>query len=149
MCILDSGVAWAHPLIAPALDSGDCLAVDPSWGVDDHDKYGHGTNMAGAALYGDLTYPLADQRTINLDFNLESVKFLAPPAVKSTDPLNYGAITQAAVALPEIEHPERPRVFCMAVTNLDVSGERPTSWSAALDQACAGSVTPGDAPDER
>ena len=147
VCILDSGVAWAHPLIAPALDSGDCLAVDPSWGVDDHDKYGHGTNMAGAALYGDLTYPLADQRTINLDFNLESVKFLAPPAVKSTDPLNYGAITQAAVALPEIEHPERPRVFCMAVTNLDVSGERPTSWSAALDQACAG-VMPGDAPDE-
>ncbi len=31
----------------------------------------------------------------------------------------------------------------MAVTNRDISGERPTSWSAALDQACAG-VMPGD-----
>jgi hypothetical protein len=35
----------------------------------------------------------------------------------------------------------------MAVTNDDVSGERPTSWSAAIDQICAGRM-PGDEPDE-
>jgi hypothetical protein len=99
--------------------------------------------MPGVALYGDLTYPLADSRIISLDAGLESVKFLPPPGFPSTEPESYGAITQAAVALPEITKAERPRVYCMAVTNLDVSGERPTSWSAAIDQICAG-VMPGD-----
>jgi hypothetical protein len=47
---------------------------------------------------------------------------------------------------PEIENPDRPRIFCMAVTNEDVSGERPTSWSAAIDQICAGRM-PGDEPE--
>jgi integrase len=28
----------------------------------------------------------------------------------------------------------------MAVTNKDMSGERPTSWSAALDQAASGAM---------
>jgi len=148
VCILDNGVARAHPLIAPALDKDDCLSVDSIWGVDDHDPGGHGTNMAGAVLYGDLIYPLADQRRLALRFKLESVKFLAPEGFESTDPLNYGAITQAAIAVSEINKPEQPRLFCMAVTNCDVSGERPTSWSAALDQACAGAM-PGDETDER
>lgn len=146
VCILDGGVARAHPLLDFALDPGDCFTVDPSWGVDDHNPGGHGTNMAGTVLYDDLTFPLADQRTVALDFRLESVKLLPPPGFQPTDPMSYGAITQGAVALPEIEHPERPRVFCMAVTNDDVSGERPTSWSAAVDQICAGRM-PGDEPD--
>jgi len=148
VCILDSGVARAHPLIEPMLDPGDCFTVDSDWGVDDHNPGGHGTNMAGTVLYADLTYPLADQRTLALDFVLESVKFLPPPGFQPTDPLSYGAITQAAAAIPEIENPERRRIFCMAVTNDDVSGERPTSWSAAIDQICAGRM-PGDEPDDR
>ena len=146
VCILDGGIARAHPLLSLALAPNDCLTVDPSWGVDDHDPGGHGTNMAGTVLYADLTYPLADQSIVALDFVLESVKFLPPPGFQSTDSASYGAITQAAVALPEINKPERPRVFCMAVTNQDVSGERPTSWSAAIDQICAGRM-PGDEPD--
>ena len=34
----------------------------------------------------------------------------------------------------------------MAVTNFDVSGERPTSWSAALDQTASGAMV-GDRED--
>jgi hypothetical protein len=147
VCILDNGVAHAHPLLRIALDPAGCFTIDPSWGTNDHDPGGHGTNMAGSVLYADLTYPLADQRLVTLDYRLESVKFLPPPGFDPNDPQNYGAITQAAVALPEIEKPDQPRVFCMAVTNRDLSGERPTSWSAALDQVCAG-VMPGDEPDE-
>ena len=56
---------------------------------------------------------------------------------------SYGFVTQSAIALPEIKAPERPRVFCIAITNEDVAGRVPTSWSAALDQACAGDM-PGD-----
>jgi len=46
-------------------------------------------------------------------------------------------------ARPEISRPDRTRVFCMAVTNDNVSGSRSTAWSAAIDQAAAG-VMPGD-----
>jgi hypothetical protein len=138
VCLLDGGVAQAHPLLSVALAETDCLTVDPTWGTADHEPGGHGTSMAGTILYSDLTYPLADQSTLELPFKLESVKFLPPPGFEPTDPTNYGSITQAAVSTVEIHAPERSRVFCMAVTNKDVSGERPTSWSAALDQAASG-----------
>jgi Subtilase family len=147
VCLLDSGIAQAHPLLSMALSTADCLTVDPSWGTTDDEPGGHGTNMAGTILYSDLTYPLADQRTIELDFKLESVKFLPPPGFEPTDPTSYGSITQAAVSTVEINAPDRARVFCMAVTNKDVSGERPTSWSAALDQAASGAMV-GDRDDQ-
>lgn len=147
VCLLDDRVAQAHPLINIALDNADCLTVDPQWGTADDSQHGHGTNMAGGILYGDLTYPLADRRIIELDFKLESVKFLPPPGFIPTGPENYGSITQSAVSTAEIHSPERKRVFCMAVTNKDVSGERPTSWSAALDQAASGAMV-GDREDE-
>lgn len=147
VCLLDGGVAQAHPLINIALDTTDCLTVDPQWGTTDDSQHGHGTNMAGGILYGDLTYPLADRRIIELDFKLESVKFLPPPGFVPTGPENYGSITQSAVSIAEIHAPERTRIFCMAVTNKDVSGERPTSWSAALDQAASGAMV-GDRDNE-
>ncbi|WP_282027053.1 S8 family serine peptidase [Limimaricola cinnabarinus] len=59
ICLLDTGVNRAHPLIEPALTSDDAQAVDPDWGSDDHHRPGHGTPMAGLALHGDLTGPLA------------------------------------------------------------------------------------------
>ncbi|WP_183253853.1 S8 family peptidase [Brevundimonas basaltis] len=143
VCILDGGVAYDHPLLAVGLSLTDCHTIDEAWLVDDHHRDGHGTGMAGTALYGDLTYPLASTGPVELLHGLESVKFLEPPSAVRAEPSNYGAITQAAIALPEIAAPVRARVYCMAVTNEDVSGERPTSWSAALDQICAG-VMPGD-----
>ena len=42
------------------------------------------------------------------------------------------------MALPEIEAPDRRRVYCMAVTNEDVSGATASAWSAAIDQAAVG-----------
>lgn len=137
-CILDTGVARAHPLIARSLPA-DCMhSVDESWGTGDHEKYGHGTLMAGTALYGDLTYPLADQRSMTLAHGLESVTLVPPEGFEPTEPQNYGFVTQSAISLPEIKAPDRPRVFCMAVSNRDAPGHVPTSWSAALDQAAAG-----------
>ena len=52
VCLLDTGVNAGHPLLQLAVDPSDLHAVKPRWRVDDHD--GHGTSMAGLALYGDL-----------------------------------------------------------------------------------------------
>jgi len=53
-------------------------------------------------------------------------------------------LTQAAIALPEIQAPERTRVYCMAVTNDNVSGATASGWSAAIDQAAAGRMIADD-----
>lgn len=138
VCILDNGVNSAHPLLSLSLSPDDCLAINSAWGGDDHD--GHGTNMAGAALYGDMTYMLSDRRIIELGHRLESVKFLPPPSWERTAPKNYGIITQSAVSLAESSAADRDRVFCMAVSNEMVSEGRPTTWSSAIDQLCSGTM---------
>ncbi len=140
VCLLDTGVARAHPLLQASIADGDCLTVNEAWGVDDSHAMGHGTNMAGSVLFSDLTYPLGDQEKLTLAFVVESVKLIPPAGFLPTDAENYGSITQSAVSIAEINAPDRERTFCMAVTNLDVSGEQPTSWSASLDQICSGSM---------
>ncbi|RYD66581.1 MAG: S8 family peptidase [Sphingomonadales bacterium] len=138
VCVLDTGINRGHALIEPALATADLHAIDPAWGGDDHGA--HGTLMGGMALHGDLTVPLSDREERHLTHRLESVKILPPPAFPETDPRSYGIVTQAAVALPEITAPDRPRVYCMAITHENVSGSVPSSWSAAIDQAAAGTM---------
>ena len=104
---------------------------------------GDGTQMAGIALLGDLTYPLADQSRIELTHRLESVTVMPPKGQKQTEPQNLGIVTRNAITEPEIKVPDRRRTFCLAVTNRDLPGDWPTSWSAALDQAAAGEM-PGE-----
>lgn len=136
VCLLDTGVAAAHPLLEPGLSLTDCHAVDEAWQSDDH--HGHGTELAGIALFGDLTYRVADMGEIELTHRVESVKLLPPHGFPPNEPANLGFITQSAMSLPEIFHPERQRVFCMAITNKGLSGQLPTTWSAAMDRAAAG-----------
>src|SRR5262249_53615258 len=73
-----------------------------------------------------------------LTHRMESVKFLPPDGFDPNEPHSYGVFTQAAIALPETEAPERSRVYCMAITNDSVSGSTASSWSAAIDQAACG-----------
>jgi hypothetical protein len=139
VCVLDGGVNRGHPLLAIALTEDDAYAVDPEWGTADHDPNQHGTGMAGIALYGCLTRVLPHNRPVSLRHCLESVKILPPPPGKNAPEL-YGAITQQAAALPMIENPGRNRVYCMAVTSDPVDNGLPSSWSAALDELCAGVI---------
>ena len=98
---------------------------------------GHGTEMAGLALYGDLAPVLESARPVILRHRLESVKILPP--VGTNDPDLYGAVTAHATALPETQAPFRRRVFSMAVTAPpDGQQGQPTSWSAAVDALAAG-----------
>jgi hypothetical protein len=137
VCLLDSGVTRSHPLIEPALASKDCLTCHPDWGVADSNNYrrGHGTAMAGIALYENLYNALAKSNQIYLNHRLESVKIL--PDQGENDPKLYGAITKEAVSRVEINNPKRQRVICMPLTSeADNNKGVPSSWSAAVDQIC-------------
>lgn len=139
VCLLDSGVNRAHSLIEPALSPDDLYSVRREWGMDDTGpRPGHGTQMAGIALHGDLVPKLASADPVKLTHRLESVKILPPPGMEKPEERFYGPITKSAVSIAEIGRPERKRVFCMAVTNEDISGTQPSTWSAALDQEAAG-----------
>jgi hypothetical protein len=135
VCILDTGVTQSHPLLSLALDPNDVQVYDPGWTGGDSD--GHGTNMAGSALYGDLTPLLAGNLRVPLTHLLESVKIL--PDQGENEPKLYGAITTESIARAEVQAPDRHRAVCMAVTsNIGTNRGRPSSWSAAVDQLCFG-----------
>ncbi len=136
VCLLDSGVRRTHPLIDPALAPGDWHTINPAWGPDDTPAWqGHGTRMAGVALYGDLVPVLTGGDEVAPPFRLESVRIL-PPAEQANDPELYGAITGEAIARAEVQAPRRKRVVACAVTSTSTSRGRPSSWSAAVDQLC-------------
>lgn len=137
VCLLDTGVNHPHPLLQPALAERDVQAVDPAWGVSDHDRGQHGTSMAGIALYGSLTEALDSTGEVRLRHRLESIKVLPPPP-QSNHPEVYGWVTQEAAARAQIEAPGRNRVLCMAVTADDRDQGLPSSWSASIDELCAG-----------
>ena len=77
---------------------------------------------------------------------LESVKILPPGGFPANKPANYGDVTYGAVAKIEIEDAHRARAHCLAITDEFFDPSRPSSWSGAIDQACAGSL-PGDDDD--
>src|SRR5580658_5828419 len=135
VCILDTGVTQSHPLLSVALDPSDVQAYDPTW--TGGDSNGHGTNMAGSALYGDLTPLPSSNLRVPLTHRLESVKIL--PDLGQNQPKLYGAITAESIARAEVEAPDRHRAVCMAVTSdIGTNRGRPSSWSAAVDQLCFG-----------
>lgn len=139
VCLLDSGTTRRHLLIRPALDPPDQQAWDGAPSVDDISGtwLGHGTEMSGIALYGDLMPVLTGTGAVTLTHRLESVKIL--PDRGDNDPDLYGAITAEAIARVEITAPTRPRVICLATTTpADYWRGRPTSWSAKLDELAYG-----------
>lgn len=136
VCHLDTGVARTHKLLAGSLAEQDLLTVVGSTGFD---VDGHGTKMAGIALYGDLDTVLQSSSPVFLRHRLESVRILpsAHRAEPPHDPLDYGTVTSQAIATAEINDP-RQRVFCMPIAaDPDRAGD-PSLWSATVDAACVG-----------
>ena len=133
VCLLDTGVNRGHRLLEPALSAADLHTIQPAWGTDD--RHGHGTEMAGLALAGDLTKLLESTGGIEFQHRLESVKLLPQDGANQGDPILHGHLTAEAISRPEISAPNRPRVFGMAITakhNLDRG--QPSAWSATIDK---------------
>jgi Subtilase family len=143
VCVLDTGLMSAHPLLRASIDTTDS-ALD---GVDPADRAGHGTQMAGLTLFGDLDHDLKSSERVALRHRLESIKVILGSHDVKTDPVMYGTISATAAARVEVAEPGRRRAFSMAVTADDSHGSdgRPTSWSASLDALAFGTdIRPTD-----
>ena len=145
ICVLDTGINRGHPLLADAIEASDVHVVEPAWGIDDVE--GHGSGMAGLALYGDLSLVLAETQPVRIGHRLESVKLLPHDGGNAGDPAHHGYLTVEATARPEITAPVRPRVFSMAITARDHRDRgRPSAWSAAIDRLASDADNQGETP---
>lgn len=143
VCVVDTGIYRDHPLLLASLDPADCHAAEPGWSV--HDDQGHGTEMAGLALYGDFGAAITGQGPVRLRHRLESTKLLPPPPGENPPEL-WGAVTAQCTSRVEIQAPARRRVYSLAVTTPHPSSTngqapvlgQPSSWSATVDALAAG-----------
>lgn len=135
VCHLDSGVFRAHTLLEGSLASSDQHSIFTV--SNGHDRHGHGTSMAGIALYGEhLDDLLLGTQTIRLKHRLESVQIFPTPA--GAQQRDYASATIQAISLPEITA-TRQRAFCMPLsTKSDTTPGQPTLWSATVDALAVG-----------
>ncbi|WP_205954308.1 S8 family peptidase [Pseudoxanthomonas winnipegensis] len=134
--LLDTGVAQGHPLIRASLDLNDMHGADSTWG--NADWHGHGTEMAGLILHGNLVAPLAAAEPHSVPHRIESVN-IYPPAGRTPYHL-YGLVMRMAVDVVESSQPDRRRTFAMMTSCIEGSHGQPSEWSASIDQLAAGAT---------
>ncbi|MBB5199736.1 S8 family peptidase [Glaciimonas immobilis] len=145
ICLLDSGVNRAHPLIAPVIQSSGLYTVNHAWGVDD--QANHGTGMVGIATYGDLSNALASSLPIRISHLIESVKLVENHGANPGGSELHASLFADAVSQPEVTAPNHPRVFSSTVTSADYRDRgRPSSWSAMVDRLASDADNNGAFP---
>lgn len=129
--LLDTGVNDAHPLLRPAIDLNGLHTVDPTT-PETGDYQGHGTEMAGIALYDDLSRHVLSEATYHFPAHLESVRIRL--ASSDEERHLWGKVTWDAVMTAESVRSERNRIFCMAISGEPITFGKPSSWSSTLDK---------------
>ena len=134
VALLDTGVNRGHPLLGPLLDPADMHAVLGAWDTADH--RGHGSEMAGLTLHGDLRAPLTSRGPHRVPHRLESVKII--PDTGANLPHLYGWTCDEAVRLVEDANTDATRTFSMMTTVIGATAGWPSEWSATLDRLAFG-----------
>ena len=134
IALLDTGVNRGHPLLGPLVDPADMHAVLGTWHAAD--RRGHGSEMAGLTLHGDLRTPLASRDQHQIPHRLESVKIL--PDTGDNLPHLYGWTCDEAVRLVEQTKADAARTFSMMTTVIGATAGWPSEWSASLDRLAFG-----------
>ncbi len=140
ICLLDSGVNHRHELLRDIIPEENLYSWKAGWGLGDTERgAGHGTGMAGLAIFGDLTEVLAGNEIIEIRHGVESFKILHPSS--STNPELYGVVYKDGCNSPFIDRPQNKRVYCISITNSGIiKSGRPSSSSAALDDITFGNL---------
>lgn len=114
VAILDTGIRTTHPLLQAALLSADSVIPDDPSPEDEH---GHGTEMAGAILYGDDLGAAIESGGCSAALLLQSVRFTDPkqPIAQAEARPWWPKVTEDAVLRAEA-HGEGRRSFAMATT---------------------------------
>lgn len=125
--ILDTGVAEAHPLLAPLFAAPGVSVVPGVLSAIDRD--GHGTEMASIAAFDDLSGQLLSTGRITPRAALENIRCHSS---SGSAPL-WAARTEAAIEAAE-QFGTRRRVFNLALSDPAHTTADRTSWSTALDR---------------
>lgn len=130
--IIDTGVRYQHPLLAGSLPAARAQAI--TTGLQAEDSHGHGTQMAGAALFGNLTPWTASTGPIKLTTALESV------AIFNNQGVPFKSVGQALLrAYDLIEKQQAGRVYSLSFSlPTDPSNGVPGALSSIVDQLSFG-----------
>lgn len=134
VCVLDTGINSAHPLLQEFTPEETVISSEPTWSTND--IKGHGTAVSGIVLYGDLKLALQSGVT-DITSTIESVKILPDEGENDYD--LYGAIITDAVYNIEAIRPSQKRIYTMAVTSGYKLRGIASSFSAAIDVLASGS----------
>lgn len=131
VCILDSGITSAHPLLAPHVGHAEAVLTA---GGDASDQHGHGTMVGGIAVFGDVRAAY------------ESGAFASPVLLFSARVLNNRnefdddklIVNQIREAIETFRKPPHEcRVFNLSLGDCDAAlvrtKGRQTRWAEALD----------------
>jgi hypothetical protein len=131
VCLLDTGVRRSHPLLRTSVRMAE--AVGGKYTADDYD--GHGTKMAGIALFADLP-ALLRGGSVAMTHGIESVSVRPPAgsAIRNELPAEH---VRQAVDLVEKARPGA-RTYCLALNATDETDDgSPSSLSTEIDALAA------------
>ena len=137
VCILDTGVNGAHPLLANSLR----FAAVAGGTYPSDDYHGHGTQMAGVALYENLAGLVSPGGTASLATNLESVAIEPPAGAAASGSLPATRLREAVELVERSQN--RARTYCLAMNATEETDDgAPSSLSCAVDALSADVATP-------
>lgn len=139
ICLLDTGINNKHSLLENFISDDNLYSYNESWGFQDsYPNGGHGTGVAGLALYGDLTDRLSSSDNIEICHGLESFKiFNNFQEDEKFDAPKF----ENAVSIPVINKPNYLRIYCLTILRNNVFKGRPSSSSATIDKICFGKIS--------
>jgi len=124
--IIDSGISAGHPLLAGAVAGS--LGVPPALGDDD--ERGHGTPVAGIAIYGDLRQHL-ENNLFNARFRVASAKVVNRDGQFDNEEL---VPSQMEAAIRHLHREYGCRVINISLGDIrHPVRTKPSSWAATLD----------------
>lgn len=135
VCIHDSGITHDHPYVQPVLLGASSVVPGAPSTTDTAD--GHGTQMAGVAVYSRLAEGIVAGQLVP-DAWLVSVRLLESKEDAGGDPAReplWAERTAESIAAAEALAPQRPVIHNMSLGAENTTRERTdrTAWSVAVD----------------